>query len=261
MNRSLWMAGLMAGLIVALAGSSARAGFSFQINAVGTGTPNDGFKIAELPNGSFTVVKPGDNAVTNAGEGPQNATVNYTASGSLIKGTATIDGTSFNFRVSSNQDSSSGQGFLTVNLKSVNNSGSAHQFGFYTADGLFPTPSKTMYLQARMHSFPDYTPGGAIAFSNANLVGTGNHTAQTGFLTGPSQTTVSNVVPVTLSNPYSLSNVGGDLKLAPGATAHFLSSGSFSTPEPTGVLLGLFGLPCMGGLVSWVRRRRAVAAA
>jgi len=240
----------MAGLIVALAGSSARAGFSFQINNLDTG---DGFRISELSNGSFTVVAPPGGTLV----GPTT----FTANDSVIKGTATIDGVDFKFRAFSNEDSATpNPAVVSANITSTNNSGSKQGFGFYVGDTQFPTPAPgQQYLQARTHSFSDYTPG-TVVFSNANIGGTA-HTGQTPPVTGPNQTTASNIVTVPLSNQYALSNVGGDIHLLDGASAHFQTTGSLSMPEPTGVLLGLLGLPCMGGLVGWVRRRRAVAAA
>jgi hypothetical protein len=262
MNRLLWWAGLMAALIAALASPSARAGFSFQINAITPGGgAEDGFKIAELPNGTFTVVKPGDNPVTHAGEGAQNATVSYTANGNVIQGTATIDGVSFTFRATSNQDSatSTSPAVVTTNITASNTGGSTQSFGFFASDSPFAAPSSTRLLQAKIHSFSDDTAGTSV-FSNANIGGT-SHTAQTSAVTGPGQNQVSNQVSVNTGSPYALSDVGGITGLVPGSTAHFLSTASFAMPEPTGVLLGLVGLPCMAGLVGWVRRRRAAAAA
>lgn len=250
MNRSLWRAGLMAGLIVALAGSSARAGFVFQINNLDTG---DGFRITEQSNGTFTVVAPNGGTLV--------APTTFTANDSVIKGTATIDGVDFKFRAFSNEDSANpNPAVVQANITSTNNSGSKQAFGFFAADSPFPTPAPgQQFLQARTHSFSDYTPG-TVVFSNANIGGTA-HTGQTPPVTGPNQTTVSNVVTANVTGPYALNTVGGDIHLLDGASAHFMTTGSFAMPEPTGVLLGLVGLPCMGGLVGWVRRRRAAAAA
>jgi len=253
MIRSLWKAGLAAGLVVALAASSARAGFNFQISAIGPGgTVGDGFKIQEQPNGTFTVVAPQGGTLV--------APTTFTATDNTIKGTATIDGTDFTFTAHSNEDGANpNPAQVSANITSTNNSGSTQKFNYFVSDNPFPAPSGTMYLQATTHSFSDYTPG-TVVFSNANIGGTA-HTANTPPITGPNQTTKSSAVPVTINNPYSLSSVGGDIHLVSGATAHWVSIGSFSMPEPTGVLLGLLGLPCMGGLVGWVRRRRAEAVA
>jgi hypothetical protein len=250
MNRSLWRAGLMAGLIVALVGSSARAGFVFQINNLSTG---DGFRITELSNGSFTVVAPPGGTLV----GPTT----FTANDSVIKGTATIDGVDFKFRAFSNEDTANpNPAVVQANITESNHSGSTQGFGFFVADSPFPPPAPgQMFLQARTHSFEDYTPG-TVTFSNANIGGVA-HTGQTPPVTGPNQTTVSNTVPVNLNSQYALTNVGGNIHLLDGASSHFITTASLAMPEPTGVLLGLLGLPCMGGLVGWVRRRRAAAAA
>jgi len=247
------MASLIAGLSLVLASSTARAGFTFQINAVNNGMTGDGFKIEELPNGSFKVVAPQGGTLVNP--------TTFTATGNVIKGTATIDGTTFTFRATSNQDSatSTSQAVVTTNITATNNSGSTEKFGYFVSDNSFAAPSSTRSVQSKTQSLSDYTPG-AIVYSQAVIGGVAK-TNNTNLITGPNQTQTSNLVPVTINNQYALANVGGVSHLLPGATAHFLSSASFAMPEPTGVLLALLGLPCMVGLVVWARRRPIQATA
>jgi hypothetical protein len=82
-----------------------------------------------------------------------------------------------------------------------------------------------------------------------------------GPLTLGSATTASGSISGYGSGPYSLSLTGMVSGVTSGSSVAFSSKAQvIGVPEPTGVIAALAGLPCMGLVVGFARRRRAAEA-
>jgi hypothetical protein len=75
---------------------------------------------------------------------------------------------------------------------------------------------------------------------------------------GTINTTTSASIPG-INTPYVLETSGQVRHAANGSTSTFTSTASvIGVPEPTGVIAALAGLPCMGLVIGFARRRRAL---
>jgi hypothetical protein len=256
MNRSLLWAGLVAGLALIVAGP-ARAGFSLQIE----NNPNkNGILIEENKNGTFSVVAPSGGTLSYSN-------LKYTATGSEIAGTVTIDGVNFAFDAKSNQDtkSSSQNGQVTVGLVVNDVSGGGTNFSFYAADSPFTgaAPGNSNKVVYSLNTLAGTSASGTQVSGQGVVIGTTQtyRTGNSATLRGPGQSTQISTgkIPSSQFSNYAISNIGGQIYASNGKTLHI--GAAVATPEPTGVLLGVLGLPCMAGLVVWARRRRVPVAA
>jgi hypothetical protein len=266
MRRSTALAGVLAGAAIGLLALPARAEFSLQIINNPSG---DGFKIDENANnpGTFKLLLFGNETASE---------VKWSASAGRIAAVATIDGYSFNVTGNSNQDTSPTPkvGVTSFNATVTANPGAkATNFSYYVADSPFSFPgtaSSTLYLQSALATQRSFIAGDTVR-SQATYVSyqqngktTGTYvTAVAGPLSGPNQTAYSNTITIpTRGTQYALSGIGGVIENSGHVgTLQFSSHATAALPEPSGVLIGLVGLPCLAVVVFLTRRRRAGAPA
>jgi hypothetical protein len=252
------MAGLLAGTLMFSLASSARAEFSMQIVDNQT---HDGFKISENASGTaftlstFGAVKPSD--------------VTFSASAGVIDAKATIDGYTFNVEAKSNLTSTSSSiGVVSFNGSVTPNAGAAKtSFSYYTADNFFTSPGNSasqILLTSSVRSMGDWNNGDKVVTSSQytrsdpGSASTFYQTSQTNPVTAANQAFQTSTVDVpSRGGRYTLSDIG-NIVVNPstvGGTSHFWTQAVTAMPEPTGVLMALFGVPCLGLLLLVVQRR------
>ena len=261
MRSSVRLAGLLAGALVFSLASSARAEFSLQIMNNDTG---DGFKISENAHHTgfavttFGAVKPSD--------------VTWSAGTGLIDAKVTIDNYAFNVESKTNRTapSSANVGNVSFNGYVTANAGATKtSFSYYTADNFFTSPGNAasqILLSSSVRSTGAWNNGDRVdtqAEYTRSVVGSPStfyQTTQTGSVTAPNQPFQTSTTDVSSrGGRYALSNIG-NIVVNPstaGGTTHFWTQAVTAMPEPTGVLIALLGVPCLG-LVLLVARRRAI---
>jgi hypothetical protein len=142
-------------------------------------------------------------------------------------------------------------------------------FSYYVADTPFQVPGSsngTMYLQSSVQTFGTNDTGDKVQTQGV-LTTFGAGTSPHSYLTGlagtvsqANQYASTNVVAVNYSagQSYTLGGIGGFIETQGHlGTMRFWSQAATSMPEPTGILIGLLGVPCVGALVFFARRRPA----
>lgn len=164
----------------------------------------------------------------------------------------TYDGLHFSFQasVSGNTLLLSGYAYGTASPASLNI--------VYDQSGL---SGSLLYSTLGLSTSPGFTAGSVSSNATANSVSTQTQTVTNGTagqgaaLTSPTITTGATTVAelsLTLSDGYMSTAT---------ANTNFRATAVLSAvPEPTGVLMGLLGLPCLGAVVFLARRRSAAMA-
>jgi hypothetical protein len=257
MSKSL--AGLLVCAAVGWLAPAARAEFSMQIVDNETG---DGFKIQEnATHTAFTLQTFGKVLVSD-----------WSPSAGAIKATATIDGYTFNVSSLSNQDktSSATMGGVSLNGTVTTNAGAAPtSFSFYASDNPFTFPGtsgSTLHLKAQAFTQNWNTGDYVQAQTQYTAYGPGTPveqylTGMAGPLSGPNQSAQTNVVTIpSRGTQYAVSVLGGMAMNGHPGTSSFWVQSATAMPEPTGIVIGLLGVPCLGGLIFLSRRAAKVSA-
>jgi hypothetical protein len=253
------MAGLLAGTLLFSLAPSARAEFSMQIVDNQT---HDGFKISENASHTgyivttFGTVKPSD--------------VTFSASTGVIDAKVTIDNYTFNVEAKSNRTTSTDLGVVSFNANVTANAGATKtSFSYYAADNFFTSPGNSaskILLSSSIESLGAWDNGASVKtqaqYTRAENGGPSTFftTPHTGPDTASNQPFQTNTVDVPYrGGQYALSNLGNIIEnpAAQGGTIHFWSQAVTALPEPTGVVIALMGVPCLG-LVLLAARRRAM---
>jgi hypothetical protein len=178
-------------------------------------------------------------------------------------GTKTFDGYTITYTASASSNSLT----LDASVKNVSNTSSALSLnlfssgttgGYYSALPGALTLSSTLDVKsisgtnsASTSELGGYTPYGGSTSSTSLVTSTNS----TGSVTGL-PTPVTGGTSFDLSTGDMVSNAtGGALKT--GATGHFVATTTVALPEPTGIAAALAGLPCLGMVLGFARRRRA----
>jgi hypothetical protein len=261
MRSSVRLAGLLAGALMFSLASSARAEFSMQILNNDTG---DGFKISE--NASHTAF-----TLTILGQHPSNVNVgSWSASTGVINAAVTVDNYTFDLQAKSNRTTPGDLGTVSFNGNVTTNAGATKtSFSYYTADNFFTSPgisASQMLLTSSVTSLGAWNNGDTTKSQTQYTRGVDGKpstfytTGYTGSVNGPNQSEQSTKVIIpSRGDRYALSDIGGITTSGQtvGGKIHFWSSAVTAMPEPTGVLIALLGVPCLG-LVLLVARRRAI---
>jgi hypothetical protein len=261
MRRSMIRAGLLAGMAMWLLASSAQAEFSLQILSNGTPT-HDGFKVAETDSGyqvtTFGNVQASDVHVTSVNS-------------SMIQVSGMVDNYQFSLVGHSNQDVSPTPSMGVVALDTTvtaKNGALPTSFSYYVADTPFTFPgtaSSPIHLQASLQTFGTYISGDLVQ-AQAVLSSFGPSSPTLTYLTktaGPlsqaNQYATSSVMTIPTRGPeYTLGGLGGLIETqGHQGTMRFWAQAATSMPEPSGVVIGLLGVPFMGLVVVFARRRLA----
>jgi hypothetical protein len=262
MRIPIGLAGLLVGAVMSFLAPAARAEFSMQVLNNPTG---DGFKIDEnATHTAFSLLTFGS---------VQASDVTWSATSGVIHAVATIDGYTFNMYGRSNQETipTPTMGQVSLNGSVTTNPGaSASSFSFYASDSPFTFPGTStdkLQVQAKAFTGSSWNTGDLIQTQTqytAQLPGNVYQqylSGMAGPLGGPNQSASSNVVTVpTRGTQYALSGLGGTVGTTGNVgTSSFWMQTVTSMPEPTGIVIGLLGLPGVGALVSLARRRVAQA--
>jgi len=248
------MAGLLAGAAMFCLAPMAQAEFLLNIR---DGSGSVTVRYSDATNSS-TVTTTGTASVSSS-----------SASTNLINLTATVDGYNFHLQGTRSEDSQSAKvTFNALSVTPVDASIPARQFSYFVSGDPMTQPggvgSKVVLSTAI------FRPSGAVFVGQDTATATGKYQepGQSSILTP--QVHVNRVVaadsastlPFTRgSTTYSLTDFGGilDVSGAPNANLRFFSQAVLSLPEPDGVLIGMLGLPCMGLIVFFARRRASMA--
>jgi len=250
MRFSGYLAGLLAGAAMFCLAPKAQAEFLLNIR---DGSQGVTVRYSDATN-STTVTPTGGATVGSA-----------TASTNFIDLTATVDGYNFHVQGTRSQDSQSAKvTFNALSITPVDASTPARQFSYFVTGDPMTQPggvgSKVVLSSAI------FRPSDAVFVGQDAATATGKYQepGQSSILTP--QVHVNRVIaaqsastlPFTRNSPtYSLTDFGGilDVSGAPNANLRFYSQAVLSLPEPDGVLIGILGLPCMGLVVFFARRR------
>jgi hypothetical protein len=235
---------------------AARAEFSMQIV---NNTTGDGFKIQEnQTHTGFSLTPLGSE---NAGE------VTWSANSGAITAKATIDGYTFNVTSKSNQDTTPTpkMGDISFSGSVTTNPGAAPAgFSIYASDSPVPSLGNPTLYASGVASSKNWNPGDLLLVrTQYTEFGTQTYqTNPTGPLNGSNQSINSNVATISSTGgAYALTDVGQMYLNGHVGTSRFWVSSATAMPEPTGIMIGLLGIPCVGGLVLLSRLRAAKAAA
>ena len=261
MRIRIGLAGLLVGAVMSFLAPAARAEFSMQVLNNPTG---DGFKIDEnATHTGFSLLTFGS---VQAGD------VTWSATSGVIHAVATVDGYTFNMYSRSNQETipTPTMGQVSLNGSVTTNAGAAPtSFSFYASDSPFTFPgtsTDTLHLQAQAFTGSSWNTGDLIQTQTQYTGWNGSTyqqylTGMAGPIGGANQSASSNVLTIdSRGTQYALSGLGGSVGLSGNVgTSSFWIQTVTSMPEPTGIVIGLLGLPGVGALVSLARRRVAKA--
>jgi hypothetical protein len=229
------------------------------------GTPtHDGFKVAETATGfqvtTFGNVQASDVHVTSVTD-------------SMIQVSGTVDGYQLNLAGHSNQDATPTPYHASVGLDATVtalNGATPTGFSYYVGDTPFTFPGSagsTNHVYASVQTSGDYVTGDVVQ-AQAQVNSFGPNTTPQSYLTGTAgplgglnQSATSNIVTIPSGGAAYTLSVLGSFAETPGnlGTMHFLSQATATMPEPSGVVIGLLGVPFVGGLIFLARRRSAGA--
>jgi hypothetical protein len=180
--------------------------------------------------------------------------------------------------MTSNQDNSSNPvGRVTfAGTATPDGTPAKKSFTYNMSDGPFtsPTPFAGHPLEVQAMAFAGFGPGGTNSVGVGNSIGVlgvvadskgavVGQTANSGPLVGGSKNTFIETAPKLVSSgslpSYNLRNIGGGLHLGGANASHFFTQAVTFTPEPSGIVLSLLGVPCVFGFVFLRMRRRAAA--
>jgi len=255
MRFSSYAAGLLTGAAMFCLAPLAHADFAVQFVDNPTG---NGIKVQVFDNGTTSI--------TSLNGGYSNLS-GFTATDSQIKFNVKIDGYQFNVTATSNEDSNPTNLAKVSLAATISNVDSAvnRNFSFFASDSPFTQLAGTKgNLQASLTTGGTFLPGDSVKVQakyqgqNGNLspAGPAVLTGIAGPATASGQTFTANA-PVTLNSPFfALADLGGSVDVATNTTGlSFTSQAVLALPEPDGVLIGMLGLPCMGLVVFFARRR------
>jgi hypothetical protein len=270
MRISKSLAGLLVGAAVGFLAPAARAEFSMQIVDNKTG---EGFKIQE--NAAHT------GFLMNPLNGLPASDVTWSATSGAINATATIDGYTFKVTGLSNQDTTPAPAMGQVSLSgsvTTNPGAAATSFSLYSGDSPFRFPASGSPLLVGTQVFTQSWNNGDVIKGQSQYVAYGDGppqhylTGATNVLGGSNQSSLSNQVMVpTSATPfaltvgshgpqYALSNLVTLGMTGHVGTSNFWTQSAVAMPEPTGIIIGLLGVPCAAGLVLLSRRAAKVSA-
>lgn len=249
----------MLAAVLALCASPVRAGFAMGFADNPTG---DGFTFNVSDKGVIKVGAVGSEKLSDITVKASNtATNDYTV-------IAMIDG--YTVRMHAAANNKSGPTTAGVIYADITITGGADSKGTnwrYYADATpFTSPAPMpLFVQAQVitdKNPANFTPGSTAQALGQVGFGPGT-TTSTVVLKSAGQSAYSNLAAIASpSGSYQLGNIGGSITTGgPSSNTHFVSQVVTSLPEPTGVLIGLLGVPFMAGLVFVSRRRTAVVAA
>jgi hypothetical protein len=193
-----------------------------------------------------------------------DGTTSYTATGDAATGVSLNNGVPFTldgvkFVGASAFTSSSGGESVTfgATLSSGKNGETSGKSISYTITDASVPGAYTSFQTTGGFTQP-VASGTTLAMSTVNGTSDAN-------LTIPNTTTPANGVVTTIasvSNPTSVTIHGTivGFNMTPGKPSGLTVSTLLNVPEPNGVLLGLLGLPCLGGVVYFARRRSSAMA-
>jgi len=267
----------------------AQADITFRIASSGKsldgkfGQDLDGIYISEdASKGTFTEVQKVDSAGGQVVVGHNaNAKVqekSFSGSGSTMTLDATIDGYRFKLTMTTNQDASVSPGVtmgkVTVSgtitqVVAAGNPPVATNFVYSMSDGKFASPEgPPLFLKSSI--FGDFGP------KNSNSIGAGNTVSTFGAFvkTGGGEVDTNLVTidhthaikstkssSVTSGVTYQLRDVGGGIHMAGnGNSSTFYAQAITYMPEPSGLVMGLLGVPCALGFAAVYLRRRGQTA-
>jgi hypothetical protein len=251
---------MAAGAALWLFALPAQAGLAMQFKDISTG---DGFRVTENSSGMFTLQVLGNSSHVMVHNLSGNAAAN------TVSASVTVDGYTFNVTEQSNRlNTSSPLSSVSLNTTVTASPGAkATKFSFFGSDTPFTSPgtsSSTAYLQSSLFTESNYTSGNKVADRGKAITSGANKTfltGQAGPLSGPNQSANSNAAKMShRGSSYTLETLGG-ISLNGKGTTHFFAQAGVALPEPAGILIGLLGVPCMGLVVLFARRRGARASA
>jgi hypothetical protein len=261
MRFSMRMAVLFASAAMWFLAPAVRADFSMRIVDNSTGM---GFKIqGDSSDSNFTLTKLG--GYTGA--------VTFSGDSGKITAQATIDGYTFDVIGRSNEDASPTPSSAVVSFDATVKKGegaTATSFNYFVADSPFTFPgnsSSTVYMKASLFTNPDsanFSSGNQVKTQGHYVTGSTEYTTTTaGPLSEANQSASSNTVTISpRGNEFTLSDLGGIIEVnGKGPNVKFFAQAVVSLPEPAAVLIGLLGVPCMGLVVFFARRRTVSTAA
>ena len=232
----IWGKALIAVMAIGLAASSAKADLAVTFQDVTSGGTTYTQSIGGLSNGSTGAISVGD-----------------------FTGTYTVHYTDVN-----------GYQAVSLDITATNNSSTSSDLRSIVSNGSVTTPSSIVGTSATLGAFVNVTgstqTAGSMVTEEATYIpGTGSSVStSTGVMlsagseTGSASSSTS--IP-SLASSYELDGFNVDYS-ANGRSTISYSAGAFVAPEPSGIAAAMAGLPCMGALLGFVRRRRlAVSAA
>jgi len=258
MRFSLRLAGLVLGALFAL-GGSARADFVMTFFANGTG---NNFKVTQDTSGKTSISS-------------QSGVTGLSTSGSslgTIHVTGSINGYSFDLTGTSNRTTSGAKqaevifdGTVSTGASAPEKSGTGKTFGYTLGDTGFTFPGtdkSTVYLTANVET--KSFDGGKFAQVNASYTDKGGTTTanSTDTLESANSSSTSAAKSIVRNgSTFDLSNIEGSIRVANQAKVNtqVISTAVVALPEPGAVLIGLVGVPCMGLVVLFARRRARLA--
>jgi hypothetical protein len=183
--------------------------------------------------------------------------------------TGTVDGYKFTIEGKSNQDATPRtMNVVSFNALITNVGGEKTSFSYYVADTPFKKlASSPIYLTASIFTNSNgiYNKGdgaqtqGYYQSLKANGSVDKSYLTSTAKVTGTNQNVSSNTIKITDPGVGStVSDIGGVVYTSgkKNTKLQFFSQAVVSMAEPTGVLIGLLSLPCMGLVVFLARRPR-----
>jgi hypothetical protein len=191
--------------------------------------------------------------------GSASFTTGPTATTNSLSFAGTIDGYTISVSGSFNPGATSGPGTLAYTTSLTPVAATANFFAISTGAGDYTTPLGGNLIYTNTQTSSGLNTTNPAAFQGTLIADNGlnTYTANSVGSLKASNTTSQIVAAGTL---YDLTQSGLILTDGSGPVSQTMTS-VVAAPEPNGVLIGLLGLPCMGVVVYFARRRTSAMAA